>query len=314
MLSLDQNVRAVFNDSRLLNHVVTAICLDQNSDYVRALEAFHAAVENAISDGTSSLGSVLKWVPNTDAEYVAKAMSTLERRDTAVTATYDAAVKPLLREKADKGGRVLLDQRAAGGKSPKGMSTDIGRILGDPKEFERRLSRIRRVQPDKWLDTEGRERFRHEDRLLAEAGLDLVRSAERPLDLVSAQAQAQRVAARLDAAVAIESDKHAKLIALDEAIGHAEDGRLRMLEQNAKPKGKKRKLDAASAVPVADDPVQDRAKQLDEFDRRVRERMTQLDAPESAYPQVLARMLGEVGQTGTVSPPWAPRSLDVPEA
>jgi hypothetical protein len=307
-VSLDTNVRALFNDSRVLDHVVTAIALDQGCDYVRALESFHEAVDSAVGEGRSSLASALDWIPNTDSGYVAKATGTLERRDKTVTAAYETAVAPLVAEKVDKGGRVYLDQAAAGGRSPKGADVDIGMILGDPPTFERRLARIRRAQPGRWLDTEGRERFRHEDRLLAEAGLDLVRSAERPLDLVAAQAEAQRVAARLDAAVTIESDKHAKLIALEAAIGDAEEGHLRMLEQAKPKKGKKRKL--ASPVPVADDPMRDRGKQLDEFDRKVRERMTQLDAPESAYPRVLAQMLSEVGQAATVSPPWAPRSLD----
>lgn len=295
-ISLDTNVSAIFDDARQVNRVVQAIALDRDLDYVQALEAFHEAAGNARDEGRGSLRSVLEWT-HSDPAYVVRAIGSLEQRDAAVAAVYDTAAKPLTLERADRGGKVFLDQGAVGGQSPEGTDADIGLILGDAPTFERRLARIRRAEPGRWVDDEGRDRFRLEDKLFAEQGYDRVRTAERPLDLVAAQADAQRVAARLDAAVAIESEKHAKLIALDMAVVQAQENHLRMLDQGAE----RRDVD----------PVQERVRQMEAFDERIQGHMKRFGLPDSDYPEVLAQMLREVGQTGTVSPPWAP-APDVP--
>ncbi len=172
---------------------------------------------------------------------------------------------------------VLLDDGAADsdGDGAEPLGTDIGRILTDPAEFERRLARIRKASAGAWEGDEGRKRFRDADRSHAEAGLDLVRTEERPRQLSQAQAHADEVARTLDQAITADASRQAKLRMLDLEIAklqgrrdevQATTGRsssVRMLEQSASPEP------ASSGA--------------EELDQRVRERLRLLGKPENHY-------------------------------
>jgi hypothetical protein len=230
---LDTNLRAVFNDDNgaLLNRVVQSIMLDQGLDYMTALERFHAGTDSARASGTPTVRAAVQWGGG-DPDYVAETVTLLERRDAVVQRAYEKAAGAIMLEQTDAQGMVLLDQgdamaQIAGGVNPpqvpsgsnaERLGTDIGKVLGDPQEFERRLARIRAAQPGSWDVDEGREHFRRDDRLYAEAGKDLVRTAERPREIAAARAQAAQVAAQLDTAMRSAGNKRAKLKLLDAKI------------------------------------------------------------------------------------------------
>ena len=234
--NLDMPLEAVFADRVLLNRVVRSIQLDAGIDYVAALERLHQAVDTARSIGKDpTLGGALKRAGN-----VADLQDTirlLERRDAAVEAVYAREAEPIMLERVDGRGQVMLDQGAT---ARSDTGTDIGKALADPEEFERRLARIRLAQPGHWGSDEGREKFRQLDRQHLEAGMDLVRTAERQGELAVASAKARRVAAELDQVIAAASEKRQRLEALDAKLdelgnlpGAQDIGRAKLREQIA---------------------------------------------------------------------------------
>jgi hypothetical protein len=90
--------------------------------------------------------------------------------------------------------------------------------LTDPAEGERRLARIRKAQPNEWDGEQGQARFKVHDRAMAEAGVDAVRTAERPAELRQAQAAGDRVGAQLDQAIAAAGGILLRLRLLDQEI------------------------------------------------------------------------------------------------
>jgi hypothetical protein len=176
----------------------------------------------------------------------------LERRDEGWRRVLDREMAPLMLERVDPRGQVLLDQGAfagpaddtvtAGNRTVVPLRADIGKVLASPEEFERRLQRARNAAPDVYDKTDAaRERFRTRDRQEAEAGIDHVRTLERPREIAVAQANAARVAQRLDNAMAQGSDPVSRLRLLESELASlgvasaagasAGDSGLRLLEQ-----------------------------------------------------------------------------------
>lgn len=171
------------------------------------------------------------------------------------------------------------------------LSADVGKVLADPEEFERRLARMRVAESGHWDGERNRERFRREDKLYAESGNDLVCTAERPRELAAARAEADRVAATLDQAIADAADKREAVKALDREIAQLTDGRpeerdrlkaeaadaeeqrLRLLDQAAGGKKAKKKGRKSS-----EDRVQKKARKLD---KRLHKRLRRLGLPET---------------------------------
>ena len=80
---------------------------------------------------------------------------------------------------------------------------DVGGMIGDPTEFERRFSRARRAAPGMYQTGEaGRERFREEDRMHLDSGLDLVRTLERVGELQAAGTRRAQLTRRLEQTLA----------------------------------------------------------------------------------------------------------------
>jgi hypothetical protein len=228
MKLLDTPIRQVFSDRELLNRVVSTISHERGLTYLDALERFHDAVDSATVNGSPILRTALEWA-QVDPDDVEAAVTLLERRDGAVAAAFDRAAGPLLVEKTDARGLVTLDQgdagvapgRITGAVASRGdvpLQADIGRILTDPAEGERRLARMRAAQPSAWDGDAGRTRFKAHDRLMAESGVDAVRTAERPGELLEAQAAGNRVGAQLDQAISAAGDKRQRLRLLEAEI------------------------------------------------------------------------------------------------
>jgi hypothetical protein len=225
---LDTPIRALFDDRVLLNRVVSTIAHDRGLTYLDALEKLHDAVDSATVNGSPILRSALEWCQLSPAD-VEASVTLLERRDEAVSKAYSTAAGPLLLERTDARGLVQLDQGDAGvaqgritgavaGRGDVPLTADIGRILTDPAEGERRLARMRKAQPNAWDGEQGRTRFKEHDRAMAESRVDAVRTAERPRELRQAQAAGDRVGAQLDAAIATAGDKRLRLRLLDQEI------------------------------------------------------------------------------------------------
>jgi hypothetical protein len=230
---LDLPLRQIFDDRPTLNRVVTALQTDLGVSFLEALEVLHQGADSAGANGVSSLRGALDWTRSDPADIEAS-VKLLERRDGAVSKAFERAAGPLLLEQTDDRGIVLLDQAgasngstyvASGGaggmaSSNRGepLRADIGRILTDPAEFERRLARICVAEPGHFDGDQGRETFRGEDKAWAEAGKDRVRSAERPREIRQAQAKADRIGARLDQAIGEAGDKRQKLKLLEAEI------------------------------------------------------------------------------------------------
>lgn len=224
--NLNLGIGEFFTDRPLVGRVCRAIALDSGVSFIEAVDRLHAGADRAISAGDRTLRRALKWTGG-DVEYITETIQLLDRRDQVVDSTYQRALEPITLEQTDRHGRVLLDQSAAAippkrvpsGRAGERLETDIGHVLGDPMEFERRLARVRRVEPNRWAGDEGRATFRDYDRQHAEQGYDFVRMAERPAELTAARAQADQLGAQLDAAIAAAGKERAKLKAFHDQIG-----------------------------------------------------------------------------------------------
>jgi hypothetical protein len=225
---LDLPIRQVFDDRELLNRIVSTISNDRGLTYLESLEKFHDAVDSATVNGSPILRTALEWAQVVP-EDVEASVTVLELRDGAVNRAFERAAGLLLLEQTDARGLVTLDQGAAGvtpgrltgavaGRGDVPLQADIGTILHDPAEGERRLARMRKAQPNAWDGEAGRARFKEHDRQMAESNVDAVRTAERPLELRRAQLAGDRVGARLDAVIATADDKRSRIRALDQEI------------------------------------------------------------------------------------------------
>jgi len=249
-----------------------------------------------------------------DVDAIEGELKVLDRRDEALALvqSQDPQIRVLEAEPTDGAGRVrLLDQgQPADGDGPTGaapLQTDIGKVLGDPQEFERRLQRARAAAPGAYEGDEGRARFGQEDRRHAEANLDLVRSLERPREEASARAKTAAVAQKLDAAISKGRTPRLRLLLLD-----AEISRLGLTELEATSTatpGEVRLLESLAAEPEASKDFQAEQRELDQHLRR-RLEAKGLD-PERDYARELDAMLAEDTRTQGGAAVFSPDSSEV---
>ncbi len=210
--TLDTPIGVVFGDSKTLHRLAHAVAMDQGINYAKALEQLHDATDEAHSRGKRTLGDALDW-SRSKPEDVQANMTLLERRDAAVGAAQERALRPVMLERTDDRGLVLLDQ----GDSAR-PGTDIGTALTDPAERERRLARARKAAPGMYDGDKGRQEFNDFDRRYLEVGLDLVRTMERGNEIRAAQNEAAQVARQLDQVIASTVDRRQQLRLLDAEI------------------------------------------------------------------------------------------------
>lgn len=306
---LDLEIRELFDlDHRQdLDRIIHAISLDQATSYVAALDQLHEAVESVSSSGgPSTVRALLEW-SRSGPEDIQGTIQLLERRDDAVQSAYERATQNLPKVEVDPHGHVLLDS-----------SQDVGAILTDPAEFERRLHRARRAAPGRYeLDT-GRELFRAEDRQLAEAGLDLVRSLEQAVETAPAHREATSVARMLDHEIEAAARTRHELRLLDKQIAEISEASVR---DRARAEINERRATAhGNAVKLLDQlEVGARIRKLEQPDtprgvhpgshalhRKVTERMRELGRSDDEYIKTLEELVHV--EPGPAWPPVAERT------
>ncbi len=148
MTDLDMSLSAVFADRGLLDRVIEAIRLEQNADFMTALDMLHSGSDWSHVHGSGTLRSALEWVGDTD--YLSQTLRTLERRESLLERGRVEASE--LRR--DGMGRVTLDQ------GEQGETADVGEAMHSAAERERRYARARKAGA-RYLD---RAAFDAEDR------------------------------------------------------------------------------------------------------------------------------------------------------
>ncbi len=231
--TLDADYRAVFNDGKLLDRVVRSIAMDQDGNYVKALEQLHDGTDSARDAGKRTLRAALEGTKSKPDDVQAN-LTMLQRRDAAVAAAHQRELEPITLERTNSQGLVLLDQGDDNGNdSGSGVTVDVGLALADPVERERRLARARKLAPNAYSGEKGRQDFFDTDRLHLESGIDLVRTMERGREIQTAQRKAEGVARQLDQAISSTIDKRQQLRLLDAEIAKLE-GKLQPLQDDAK--------------------------------------------------------------------------------
>ena len=246
--ALDADYRAVFNDGKLLDRVVRALAMDQDGDYVKALEQLHDGADAAHQARKRTLRAVLGGT-KAKPEDVDANLTMLERRDAAVTAVHRLEMEPIMLEQTDSQGLVLLDQGDADGNGDgSAVTVDIGLALADPVERERRLARARKVAPSDYSGDKGRQEFFEMDRFHLEAGIDVVRTMERGREIQAAQRKAESVARQLDQEIGSTLDKRQQLRMLDAEIAKLQDKRRPLQDAATQQETKLRMLQAPPAA------------------------------------------------------------------
>lgn len=219
---LDRPAFEVFEDHVQLDRLVQAICLERSDlDYLGALELFQESWGRARRERGPGMTvkRVLSDYAGVSADSVAGDVRLLERRDTETLRMLDASTASIGDDELDASGQVKLPKDA-----------DMGKLLADPQEFERRLARMRKVDgAGVYVGDQGRERFRADDRQHIEAGLDMVRTAERDRELAGARAKARRYGAQLDAAMEGARDNAGRVKELDAQIAALAEQRAALL-------------------------------------------------------------------------------------
>lgn len=291
---LDTDLRQVFADRELLDRVVRSIQLDRGSSYLDALESLHRGVDTAHGNRQSTLGAALRSTTG-DHKFVVETLKVLERRDDVVRQAYERAAGPVMLEQEDERGLVVLDAGAPGNAPADGRPTaDLGVILTDAAEQERRYARWRKLVPG-FDGPDKRQQFLQLDADYARAGKDIVRTEERKHELRGARAAAQQVARQLDSAIAGAADKRVKLKALDAQIAQLKGPEIDVRDESSA------RLHALMAD-VAREPV----RMLDQLGvvaqgdgaaarvvawEKVQDRMRQLGRPQSDFLKTLQEMV-----------------------
>lgn len=211
----NQPAYQLMQDRNALDLVARAICLERgNSDYLAAVELFQDGWENARNvHGPGQTVAEVLAVAGVDAGAVETTVRLLEKRDTGLTLMLDADVAAASAADAsvNRLGQVALAPGA-----------DVGAMLADPQEFERRLARMRAADPrgmlGAWDGDAGRQRFKNADKSHVEAGVDLVRTAERTQRLAAAKAKNANAARTVDAEIHDAISRQAGVKALDDRL------------------------------------------------------------------------------------------------
>ncbi len=279
-MNLDTPIRDFFEDSSAVNRLVRAMQLDQGASFVDSLDAVHDAADRAVNWGKPTLASLLESAG--DADYLSEALTLLERRDQAVERALRDATGTTPAMTPD--GMVRLD-----------ASADIGALLHDPRERERRLRRARGVDGS-YAGDDGRELFEAEDRRYLDADLDLVASLQARAGVRSAQQQAQVVARQLDSAIADAGRERHRLKQLDAKFSKLDAPGVKAARETARDQIREQAhetlvpaLKLLDQLEGKDQPSEpdgglrqlDTSSRTDEVDAEVRERMRRLGRPDT---------------------------------
>jgi hypothetical protein len=200
---LDQPVTMLSDDPGACMRVIRCIELQAGLSFVDAHARLMAGVDVvSMERGPKTVRAALDAVGCAmDVDEVAADLRLLESRDEELAGLYRLDAAPLEAEHVDNDGQVLLD-----------ASADAGAMIADPVERERRWQRAKRVG---WDD---RGQFDDDDRRHLDAGIDLVRSAERRVEIVGVRGRQAVRARQLDQAVESARDAKSRVRALDAQI------------------------------------------------------------------------------------------------
>jgi hypothetical protein len=214
---MDRPAYEVMQDHTEFDRIARAICLERgDDDYLGAVEAYTAAWENArsVNGPGQTVAQVLSVAGIAPAE-VEAGVRLLDRRDAGLKLQLDANVSAIT--PAD----VPVDAAGRVGLAP---DADVGALLVNKEEMERRLARMKAADPrgrfgGPWDDGDhGRQRFKDADRAWVEARLDLVATAERAQALAAAKAKSEHLARQVDEEIREGIAHQAGVKALDQHL------------------------------------------------------------------------------------------------
>ena len=210
-VGLDASPAALFDPGRRreLDTVVRAVALSTGSDYPGALGALRGAWEDVraeIGMGAVTLARVAERAGVRALDSLAQDINTLQSRDAEAVKMLDAATSALPARRVDGQGRVLVEQ-----------GFDLPHYRRDDEAQERDWLCARALD----RGYESRETFDETNLAWAGAGLSLVRSLERPVEVAGAHRDAEGSVRALDAAIGAAEDAEGRKRALETVIGGA---------------------------------------------------------------------------------------------
>jgi hypothetical protein len=205
----DRNATRVLADRPTMNLVAEAISTAKGLDFLSALDAYQTRLEQLGPQAT------LQAVLGTDAGEVLPLVKLRQVHQGAKQKLLDDAIitggegtAQVLR------GRVMLAPDA-----------DVGVMLGNKEEFERRLQRMRAARVDgTFHGDKGREHFRRVDREGLEQGWDPVATAEYEAGVRQARARARAEAAAMQAPLTEVQAARQEQLRLEQAVRTLDSG------------------------------------------------------------------------------------------
>ena len=214
---MDRPAYEVMQQHGEFDKIARGICLERGSeDYLAAVEDFTTAWENARAvNGPGQTVRQVLGIAGVNPAEVEAGLRLLERRDVGLVKQLESDVRAIMPADApvDAAGRVGLAPNA-----------DVGLLLVNKEEHERRLARMKAADPRGrfggiWDDGDrGRERFKDADRAWVEARLDLVATAERAQALAAAKAKNADLARQVDGELREAISHQAGVKALDDRL------------------------------------------------------------------------------------------------
>jgi hypothetical protein len=195
--TLEFDVRRVLLDQELLDRVARSIQLQRGGSYAAGLDVLYRGVD------APSLRCALERA-QIDADSVEAGVELLAALDAAARGAQARLARRVARELVDGAGRVRLEGSAE--------------VALRPEQREHRLTRARQAAPGQFEGEDGRRRFLELDRHHLCAGLDMVRTLERPADIRWLRAQPAALAAQLVQQIAAAGESRQKLAQLEAKV------------------------------------------------------------------------------------------------
>ncbi len=213
---MDRPAYEVMQQHGEFDKIARGICLERGSeDYLAAVEDFTTAWENARAvNGPGQTVRQVLGIAGVNPAEVEAGVRLLERRDTGLKLQLDADMRAVTPADVPVNpmGQVMVTPDA-----------DMGALMVNPEERERRLARMRKADPrgafgGPWDGEPGRKRFDAADKQWLEAGTDLPATAERANAIAAAKAKNADLARQVDGELREAISHQAGVKALDDRL------------------------------------------------------------------------------------------------
>ncbi len=213
---MDRPAYEVMQDHTEFDRIARAICLERgDDDYLGAVEAYTASWENARAvNGPGQTVRQVLGIAGVNPAEVEAGVRLLARRDTGLKFQLDADMRAVTPADVPVNpmGQVMVTPDA-----------DMGALMVNPEERERRLARMRKADPrgafgGPWDGEPGRKRFDAADKQWLEAGTDLPATAERANAIAAAKAKNADLARQVDGELREAISHQAGVKALDDRL------------------------------------------------------------------------------------------------